>query len=245
NWRLTVQGDNLYAVQYIEVAEYKRPQFAIECRAIERIYSYGDSVCVEGSAHTYAGVEVAFAQVDYTVRQYAYIYGGGSVVARGTTTTDSEGDFAVSFVAVKPQEEYARWWGTRYVVDIIVTSPTGESRQAEAVVSVAGVGVKFNCDIPNKVCREEAMPFALRIVNGSSVVQQLPYELSLYRMYDKGVATEPIREDVAVWQAHGIGADDKLMLPYKIMSSQAYRLVMTTHTPAGVLVADSVDFLCY
>lgn len=246
DWKLCVQGDNLYASQKIEVAEYKRPQFAVACDAVEGVYSYGDSVRVSGRAMTYSGVAVAFASATYVVRQYTYLYGGGEIVAQGATSTSADGDFSFTFVAQEPQEEYARVWGTRYVAEITVTSATGESRQGEMVVSVQGVGVKFNCNIPNKVCRDAALPYSIGVVNGSGVVQQLPYSLSLYSTVCDEVGGECyVRSRDAIWQSEGVGSNDRLMLPYKSMASGTYRLFMSTRTTGGELITDSVDFVCY
>ncbi|MBP3350238.1 MAG: hypothetical protein J6L03_06410 [Bacteroidaceae bacterium] len=246
NWRLSVQGDNFYAVQSIDVIEYKRPQFAVECKDVESVYSYGDSVQVSGNAMTYSGAAVAFARVDYVVRQYAYLYGEGRVVAQGNTSTSAGGDFDFSFVTAEPEDMYARIWGTRYVAEVTVTSATGESQQGETLISVPGVGVKFTTNIPDKVCRDEVNTFAISVVNGSGVVQQLPYTLSLYRTLAEGVGSkEYIRQGVALWHADGEGCDSNLILPYDTMQSGTYRLMMSTYMQDGVQVTDSVDFVCY
>lgn len=246
NWRLSIQGENLYAAQYIDVIEYKRPQFAVECRDIEGVYSYGDSVQVSGNAMTYSGAAVAFARVDYVVRQYAYLYGEGKVVAQGGTSTTANGDFAFTFVTAEPEDVYARRWGARYVAEVTVASATGESRQGEAVITVPGDGVKFTTNIPDKVCRDEVAPFALSVVNGSGVVQQLPYRLSLYRTECARVgAKEYTRQGDALWHAAGVGSDNALILPYDAMPSGTYRLMMSTLMSDGVLVTDSADFVCY
>ncbi|MBR5844526.1 MAG: hypothetical protein IKY75_08130 [Bacteroidaceae bacterium] len=245
-WRLSMCGENCYAVQNIEVAEYKLPQFSVECSAIEGVYSYGDSVQVRGCAMSYSGAAVGFAQVVYEVRQLNYMYGGAMVVARGNTSTQANGDFAFSFVATEPEVEYARWWGSRYVVEVTVTSPAGESRQGEVVVPVSGVGVKLVCSLPDKVCRDNATTFAMSVVNGAGVVQQLPCTISLYRT-DCAVVGSNVytRQDVALWHTRVVGSDSRVMLPCNEMQSGSYRLMMCTLTDSGELVADSVDFVCY
>lgn len=246
SWRLSIRGENFYASQYIEVAEYKRPQFVVECNAIQGIYSYGDSIQMTGSAMNYSGAPVAFAQVEYVVRQHSYMYGAGTIVARGTTSTQVNGDFAFAFVAAEAEQPMARRWGTRYIAEIIVTSPTGESQQSDAVVVVSGDGVKFSCNIPSEVCRDATPQFAVSVINGAGVEQQLPYTLSLYRTLCDEVGSNEYRRSIdELWHTQGAGHENTLLLPYENMSSGSYRLLMSARTPSGEQVTDSIDFVCY
>lgn len=246
-WRLSISGDDVYAVQYIEVAEYKRPQFALSFNPVKGVYSYGDSVQVTGCATNYSGTAVAYAQVAYKVSRYSYWYGGeASVVAQGEVVTNAQGQFAITFVTTAPQEALARWWGTRYVVEVIVTSPAGESHKGDIVVTVSGQGVKFRNNIPSIISLDDKPIFDCSVVNGAGVEQAMPYNISLYRIYPNHLHADVCaRDSSAMWQGDFSAGDNKVELPYSILSSGAYRLMMTTHTQAGDVVTDSVDFTCY
>lgn len=254
SWYLRVNGRDMYCARMIEVAEYKRPQFSVSCDDIAGIYNYGDSVQVVGTAVTYTQVPVMQAQVKYVVRRTSYYYGGGEEVASGTTTTDAQGRFAFDFVTAEPVDELMRYWGTRYLVEVIVTSQAGESQQCEAVVSVAGSGVMFRFNCPSIMCRNDNNSFQMTIVNGSGTPQSLPYSLSLYSLEDSSIG-EPLsmmhRADAPLWQqdAHldvtTATAMQRISLPGQRMASGAYRLIATTTTPAGEQCTDSVEFIFY
>lgn len=245
-WRLSVSGDGFYATQYIDVTEYKRPQFAVECNPVEGIYSYGDSVQVNGVAVTYSGAEVSFAQVAYAVRRSTFMYGGSDLILQGHTSTDADGCFSFSFVTAEPQDEYARMWGARYIAEVTVTSPTGESRQDVMMVYVSGDGIKFRYNIPNEVCREDVQGFDIAVINGSGVVQELPFNLALYRI-DTGTVDNKtdIRIDNVLWRGDYTGSVQDVVLPLQSFSSGKYRLIMTGLMASGQQYTDSVDFICY
>ncbi|MBE6306897.1 MAG: hypothetical protein E7084_04515 [Bacteroidales bacterium] len=247
-WILRVRGNGLVATQYIDVAEYKRPQFRVECNAIEGIYSYGDSVQVTGFATNYMGTPVAFAAVKYAVRRFSYMRSGGEIVAQGESRTDADGGFMCSFFTSEPQEEYWRMWGARYVVEVVVTADNGESQSGEAYVSVSGSSVMFRLNFPEKVCSDNKQDVEVTIVNGNHTPQQLPYKVALYSLQGRSVGQSlqaMHRCDTAMWTKHQSAGESNVALPYDMLQSGAYRIITSTIVKDGTIVKDSTDFVYY
>ncbi|MBR6757983.1 MAG: hypothetical protein IKM35_05870 [Bacteroidaceae bacterium] len=248
DWRLMVEYGNTRRSCSVTVAEYKRPQFSVECNPIEGTYSYGDTIAVTGRAANYSSVPVAHAAVSYTIKRSSWYGYNNEILHSGTTQTDAHGAFAFDFVATAAEESVWRMWGTRYVVDVSVTSPTGETQSNVTVLSISGTSVRFRIELPALLCREEVSPFDIFMVNGEDVVQQLPMQLALYTLTSDSIG-EPIGEmevsEQPIWTHTCDAGESRVQLPLSLMNSGAYRLRVSTHDHSGEAVADSTDFVLY
>lgn len=90
----------------IRVEEYKRPRFYAEIDNPKDGIRLGDSVVLEGKALAYAGPAIAGATVRYTVQRRInfpwwgrYFTAFPKTLTSGETTTDSDGQFKISFLA--------------------------------------------------------------------------------------------------------------------------------------------------
>ena len=249
SWYLRVHDKELYNSRMIEVAEYKRPQFHATCDAVAGIYSYGDSVRVQGSAQTFTGMPLMQAVVKYAVRRSSYYYGSSEEIASGSTTTDAQGRFVIDFVADRPADLIQQRWGSRYVVEAVVTSAAGESQLCETVVTVAGTGVQFRFDVPAYICLSNENSVVLSMVNGNGTLLDLPFDISLYALAGSEIGESVSmmqRADAPLWHTAVAGKAEaqRIALPVHMMPSGAYRLIATT-THAGEQYADSAEFVFY
>lgn len=149
---------------YFSVEEYKRPRFEVKMLPVKESYRLNDTVSISGEAKTYAGSNVDGAKVHYRVvrsANFPYYWrdwwspwptSPEMEITSGTTMTDAEGKFTVSFAAIpdlsisrktKPQFTY------RVVADVV--DITGETRSAEGNVSVGYVALDANIRVPYNI----------------------------------------------------------------------------------------------
>ncbi|MHC4438649.1 MAG: alpha-2-macroglobulin family protein, partial [Planctomycetota bacterium] len=126
---------------YFNVEEYKRPKFRVQLEPPEEAPRLDTEVVVPGTATAYTGAAIGGAQVQWrVVRQVRFpfwcwwarwIYPSATeqAIAHGTTTTETNGSFSITFTA-KPDlsilEEDEPIFEYRIVAD--VTDTTGETR---------------------------------------------------------------------------------------------------------------------
>ena len=127
----------------VRVEEYKRPKFRVEIESPKQTAKLGDEITVTGKATAYTGVPIDGAKVSYrvvrSVRYAPWWYwrcwwmpvspSPEQEIAIGTTTTDSQGQFDVDFVA-RPDESINKESEPTftYRISADVTDTTGETR---------------------------------------------------------------------------------------------------------------------
>jgi uncharacterized protein YfaS (alpha-2-macroglobulin family)/outer membrane protein assembly factor BamD (BamD/ComL family) len=141
----------------VRVEEYKRPKFEVDISAPEIAAKLGEEVTVKGKATAYTGAVIDGANVQWrVVREVRYppwwfwrcwwMPQSGNErqeIARGTTTTESDGSFKVTFTArpdlgVSPDSEPT----FHFTVHADVTDGTGETRSADRSVNVGYTALK-------------------------------------------------------------------------------------------------------
>lgn len=143
----------------IRVEEYKRPKFTVEIKAPEKAFRLNDDVLVSGEAIAYTGAKIDSATVSYRVvrqvrmpywwayfsRFYNYDIGSSQEIANGTTTTDVEGKFMVTFKA-KPDLQIPESSSPSFVYSIYadVTDTTGETISGETSIRLGYTSIEAN-----------------------------------------------------------------------------------------------------
>lgn len=148
------------------VEAYKRPRFEVAFDPYDKPVESGDAVTVTGKALGFAGPPVSDGKVTYRVVReevnYWFYYrgGGGSgevdaVLATGTTTTDDEGKFEISFEAKVPQNKLPYWRRPSYVFRVYadVADVTGETHAADQTINLRSKGARLSVTVPNLVDR--------------------------------------------------------------------------------------------
>ncbi|HUM46954.1 MAG TPA: MG2 domain-containing protein, partial [Chitinophagales bacterium] len=170
----------------ISVEEYKRPRFEVVFDTLKGSWRLNENITVKGTAKSYAGANIDGASVSYRVVRQArfpiWYYGmkrGGydrftqeMEIVNGTTTTDANGAFSVSFIAIpdlkippkeKPQFDY------KVIADVI--DITGETHSSETIVTVGYVSLNIAMDIPETVSKDSLNRFEIDSKNLSGIFE--------------------------------------------------------------------------
>lgn len=133
---------------YFKVEEFKLPTFEVNMQKPENAYKAGDVLVIRGKVTTYAGTYVQHAKVHYKIdkqnRWRWWQRGVSEHMATGECVTDTQGGFEVP---VTLKNEDADQWFYDYVVQVDVTSVTGETRQSKIVLPVGSSAVKLNIEL--------------------------------------------------------------------------------------------------
>lgn len=157
------------------VEEYKRPTFEATFDKITQTFKPNDSIFLTGNAKAYLGSHISNAKVNYTVVRseidYSrYRYGGGQRrITEGSTITDIEGNFRVSFLdsitfsSEKSQTIYS------YVVEASITDVNGETRTATQTVRVSYNNFFADLKIPKLTDMNGPLVYTLETKNLNNV----------------------------------------------------------------------------
>jgi hypothetical protein len=145
NGEMQLQTDNGSLAFAVE--DYKRPTFLVSLDSVPGRPQFGQPLTINGRARAYAGQATDGAKVKYRITRRAlwplFDYGGGrgimrpgprggsQEIAHGTTTTDAEGRFALTFTPpLVPKQPGRGGWEPGYVFEITadVTDAAGETR---------------------------------------------------------------------------------------------------------------------
>ncbi|TRX60553.1 alpha-2-macroglobulin [Fulvivirga sp. M361] len=137
-----------WAEYTLSVEEYKRPTFEVTIDPVKETFSINDSVKVYGKARSFSGSNISNAKIIYSVQrqtQYPYWYSYFSSkhyvspeqIASGESTTDTEGNFSISFKAVPdPEVDPDNLPVFTYVIETDVLDISGETRSSSGKVKV-------------------------------------------------------------------------------------------------------------
>ena len=136
----------------VRVEEYVTPDFYMEMPVLEGLYTFDDIITQTGEVKGYAGVAMAGAKVEYTVRrqpQWRKWFPGISyewkVIDEGSVTADADGKFAISFKAERPEAlEDDDDVSATFEVEVKVTDRQGETHEASQSVTVADIPLQLS-----------------------------------------------------------------------------------------------------
>ena len=195
--------------QSFSVEEYKRPKFFTEIKKPEGSYRVNDSIKVTGTAKAYAGNNVDGAAVKYrVVRKVRYPIwfgwsggfirkGGGSrmpygrneevEITNGTTTTDSKGEFKITFKALPDESINKKDQPTFYYeVNADVTDINGETRSGETSVAVAYQSLQLEIKLADKLPADSLKNILVRSTNLNDIEERTNVTLSIQQLKSPG-----------------------------------------------------------
>lgn len=153
----------------LRVEEYKRPKFEVEFEPVKGTYRLNETVNVTGVAKAYAGANIDGAEVSWrVVRRTRYPYwfwwwrpiprGEEREIAHGTTRTDADGRYEISFEAVPDKSvDKSTQPVFTYEISADVTDINGETHSASASVSAGYTSIELGLRTAETVdVREEA-----------------------------------------------------------------------------------------
>ncbi|TDN37437.1 alpha-2-macroglobulin [Hymenobacter sp. UV11] len=170
------------------VEDYKRPTFLVTLDSVPGRPQLGQLLTLTGRARAYAGQATDGARVRYhiTRRELWPLFdyagggrggrfrpgprGGSQEIAHGTTTTDAEGRFAITFTPpLAPKQPGRGRWEPGFLFEITadVTDAAGETRTGTRNVPIGRNPLSLQLTGPAQVDKQALPPFRLLSTNAT------------------------------------------------------------------------------
>ncbi len=178
----------------VRVEEYKRPKFEVTFDPVKGSYKLGETITVKGKAMAYAGSSVSDAKARYRVVRrvnFPYFWGNWRYMPRsaemeitnGEVVTNSDGSFVLTFRAIPDlsvsQNANPMFSYTAYVD---VTDLSGESHNAETIVSVGEKSLLISTDIQEDVNLEKDFQFSLSTTNLNGEKEKASGTITIFKL---------------------------------------------------------------
>ena len=181
----------------VTVEEYKRPKFQVELEAPEQAAKLNADVQIVGSASAYTGAAINDAKVTWrVVRNVQYPVwwfsrcwwmppqqGGSQEIAHGTTSTNSNGKFKITFKATPDRQVLKESEPTfRYTIYADVTDTTGETRSGDRDVNVGYTALSASITPPQWLTADKAIELSIRTTTLDGEPQAASGTLQVYEV---------------------------------------------------------------
>lgn len=178
-------GNNVYT--NFSVEEYKRPTFKVDFDKPQAKYAAGDTVRLNATAKSFAGVPVQGAKAVVRVVRRPSVYWRYAdndvkheTVLVDTLQTSADGTFTVAVPMVMPEtydEHPRRYFNFDITAD--VTDIAGETRHGETSLPLSDYPTMLTCDIPEKSLRDSltTISFAYRNNAGEPIDGTVTYTI--------------------------------------------------------------------
>ena len=178
-------GNNIYT--NFSVEEYKRPTFKVDFDKPQAKYAAGDTVRLNATAKSFAGVPVQGAKAVVRVVRRPSVYWRYAdndvkheTVLVDTLQTSADGTFTVAVPMVMPEtydEHPRRYFNFDITAD--VTDIAGETRHGETSLPLSDYPTMLTCDIPEKSLRDSltTITFAYRNNAGEPIDGTVTYTI--------------------------------------------------------------------
>lgn len=178
-------GNNIYT--NFSVEEYKRPTFKVDFDKPQAKYAAGDTVRLNATAKSFAGVPVQGAKAVVRVVRRPSVYWRYAdndikheTVLVDTLQTSADGTFTVAVPMVMPEtydEHPKRYFNFDITAD--VTDIAGETRHGETSLPLSDYTTMLTCNIPEKSLRDSltTITFAYRNNAGEPIDGTVTYTI--------------------------------------------------------------------
>ncbi len=195
NGRFSIKETGLNNFASFNVEEYKRPKFTVDLPKPPGSYRLNDSISVAGFAKAYAGNNIDGASVNYRITRktmpviftYTKIWPpyryNQMEIAHGTTTTDAEGKFAITFKAIPdrtiPENQKPTF---DYEIAVEVTDKNGETRPGSVIVRVGYSTLNIHIDLADKMELDSFRNIAVSTTNMNGVFEKIPVTIAMRKL---------------------------------------------------------------
>ena len=171
------------------VEDYKRPTFLVTLDSVPGRPQLGQPLTIGGRARAYAGQATDGATVQYRITRrelwplfdYGFAggrgrsiyppgpHGGTQEIAHGTTTTDAEGRFALTFTPPQVPATPGRRWEPGYVFELTadVTDAAGETRTGTRSITIGRNPLGLRLVGPDAADKQRLPAFSLLGTNAT------------------------------------------------------------------------------
>ncbi|MDB5271034.1 MAG: hypothetical protein JWP58_4074 [Hymenobacter sp.] len=173
------------------VEDYKRPTFLVSIDSVPGRPQLGQPLTINGRARAYAGQATDGAAVRYRVTRrelfplFDYGFNGRGIyapgrgqgiqeIAHGTTTTDAEGRFSLTFTPPLVPKPTGRRWEPGYLFEITadVTDAAGETRTGTRSLPIGRNPLSLQLTGPNEVDKQH-LP-TIKLLGTNATGEPLP-----------------------------------------------------------------------
>jgi len=239
------------------VEEYKRPTFEVTFEPVKGDVIFGKELILTGVIKSFSGAPVPYAKVSWNIERYRrnsyydnldYSYEDDyedytieeselledddeaeNYFAKGTATTDAEGNFKISFT---PRPDRTNNTVGRpvftYAVTADVTDNNGETRSATKNIYAGYHSVELTVTAPASVKNDESFKLLLNAANLNGEQRNIEGTVEIYKM------TENTKTGYRPWPAPEIQSIDKEEfektfpdIPYLNFKPERSRLYLT------------------
>lgn len=147
------------------VEEYKRPTYNVAFTPYKEAYHSGDTITLEGTAKSFAGVPVAGATVKLNIQRKPRFYWRSMSNAQSysfepdTTVTDNQGKFTVRVPLFLPETKKGEAAYYNYHIEALVTDLSGESHTATTNLPLSNRTSIFSHNLADKLEKEHLGSF--------------------------------------------------------------------------------------
>lgn len=164
---------------WVRVEEYKRPKFQVTYDTLKTNYALNDNITLKGNAKAYAGNNIGDATVKYRVVRstrfpywwLSYRWGipmssNEQEMTSGTTQTDADGNFSVSFKALPDADINPEALPVfQYELSADVTDINGETRSNTTNIAVGYRSLIIKVASPEEVVASDLKQLNIRTEN--------------------------------------------------------------------------------
>ena len=231
---------------FFSVEEYKRPTFSVSNDPVTGGFVLGDTITVTGKAISYAGANIDNAKVAYRVVRntyYPYYYSdyywwrrpapvsAEMEITNGTSTTDAEGKFAVTFKAIADLTADKKLLPHfSYTIYVDVTDVSGETRSQETYVTVGYTALNLFVNAPETITTGKNITLNLTTnnLNGSRITAngkveifalETPNKLFRERTWQQQDVYTMSKEEYYKLFPHDLYADESNMYAWPVTGS--------------------------
>lgn len=198
----------------IQVEEYKRPTFQVSLAQPQTALRLNQTATVTGEAKYYFGQPVSGGQVRWHVKRQPVFTGwqpwridrhtrAAQVIASGTATVNSEGQFALAFLPAAPIKPLSPRISYNYLVEAELTDTGGETHTASRVIRLGYMTIEAELEFPVGFYMSDSSPTLQawrRDLDGAPRAGAAKFRLVKLRQPDQTVspADEPVTNDQPV-----------------------------------------------
>lgn len=163
-----------------QVEEYKRPTFEVLLDEVDEHFVPGDTVSLTGMATNYNGVPLRHARVSAAssvVRGFYRAVDGGKKLPVDTVYTGENGRFTLRVPVREPEASWGSW-GLRQMVEVSVTSASGETQSAKTGFPLTKEGLELTLEGEFPCVKDSLSAFTAWVRTAAGALYTGPVEVT-------------------------------------------------------------------
>ncbi|MFY7899742.1 MAG: MG2 domain-containing protein [Chitinophagaceae bacterium] len=174
------------------VEQYKRPTFLVELHKPTKSYQLNDTITIKGNIQSLAGNVFNNAQVSYVIQRSTvhnrehfgkYAPYQKDEIAQGVTTSDTQGNFNISFIALPDETMPVNILPSyHFIISTNVTSSGGETRSANTNILVAKQALQLSTNLSEKEDADSLKKIIVYAKNFAGISENASVKMQLFAL---------------------------------------------------------------